>query len=280
LRAQHFGCEPLGDGRVGKLIEGFRRPVRDSEGDRPHGSPDLKAAIVESCNAYFAQLGVRLGAADLKATADRFEIAIADSVEQLREGENLPQAAYGQGRAVASPFRMARVAATVSASGQMAQGRWVIDESNSRQGAPVSMLSPDRAAFLADAMRGVVTRGAARRFADSTMAGKTGTAQVMKRVRLSEAGKPGFQDADGKLVYLDWKRGDPIPAGLRPVYRLVKQTSHGWFIGFAPVQAPRRIAFSVLIENGGYGGAVAAPIANEIVNEAFRLGLIGVKTQP
>ncbi|MGH9838626.1 MAG: FtsW/RodA/SpoVE family cell cycle protein [Blastocatellia bacterium] len=273
-RKQRFDCEALGDGRVGKLIEGFRRPVRDSEGDRPHGHPDLEAAIVESCNAYFAQLGVRLGAADLKATADRFEIAIADSVEQLRQGENLPQAAYGQGRVVASPFRMARVAATAGAGGQMPAGRWVTDDSNQRAVAPTSVLAPDKAAFLADAMRGVVTRGTARRFADSAMAGKTGTAQVVKRVRLSEAGKPGFKGADGKLVYLDWKCGDSIPEGLRPAYRLVKQTSHGWFIGFAPYHAPRRIAFSVLIENGGYGGAVAAPVANEIVAEAIRLGII------
>jgi cell division protein FtsW (lipid II flippase) len=268
-RQQRFGCEPLGDGRVGKRIAGFNRPVRDSEGDRAHGSPDLEAAIVDSCNAYFAQLGVRLGAADVKAMADRCGIRAAASVEELREGENLPQGAYGQGRVVATPFQMARVAATVANDGRMPQGRWVAGDGNRRVDAPASIVSPEGARFLLGAMRGVVARGTARRFAASAMAGKTGTAQVMKRVRISENGKPGFRDKSGKLVYLDAN-----PDELRPAYRFVKQTSHGWFIGLAPFAAPRRIAFSVLIENGGYGGATAAPVANEIVAEAMRLGLI------
>ena len=272
FRRQQFGCAPLGDGRVGKRIAGFNRPVRDSEGDRAHGNPDLEAAIIESCNAYFAQLGVKLGAADLKAMADKFEIRVADSVEELRQGENLPQGAYGQGRVVATPFQMARVAATVANDGQMPRGRWVVDDSNRRTDPPAPIVPPEKAQFLLGAMRGVVTRGTARRFADSPMAGKTGTAQVMKRVRIDENGKPGFRDKSGKLVYLDAN-----PDGLdelRPAYRFVKQTSHGWFIGMAPFDSPRRIAFSVLIENGGYGGAVAAPVANEIVAEARRLGLI------
>jgi cell division protein FtsI/penicillin-binding protein 2 len=201
--------------------------------------------------------------------ADRCGIRAAASVEELREGENLPQGAYGQGRVVATPFQMARVAATVANDGRMPQGRWVAGDGNRRVDAPASIVSPEGARFLLGAMRGVVARGTARRFAASAMAGKTGTAQVMKRVRISENGKPGFRDKSGKLVYLDAN-----PDELRPAYRFVKQTSHGWFIGLAPFAAPRRIAFSVLIENGGYGGATAAPVANEIVAEAMRLGLI------
>jgi cell division protein FtsW (lipid II flippase)/cell division protein FtsI/penicillin-binding protein 2 len=274
-RRQRFTCEPLGDGRVGKLIEGFNRPVRDSEGDRAHGTPDLEAAIVDSCNAYFAQLGVKLGAADMKAMADRCGIHIAGSVKELREGENLPQGAYGQGRVVATPFQMARVAAAVANGGRAPQGRWVTGESNRRTAPPAPLVPPDQAAFLLGAMRGVVTRGTARHFAASSMAGKTGAAQVMKRVRLSENGKPGFRDKSGKLIYIDPPSDDlPGEAGLRKAYRFVKQPPHGWFIGLAPFDAPRRIAFSVLIENGGYGGAVAAPVANELVAEARCLGLI------
>ncbi len=279
-RAQRFGCEPLGGGRVGKVVPGFNRPVRDSEGDRAHGAPDLEAAIIESCNAYFAQLGIKLGAADLKQTADQFEIRVAsaredlNTVEELMKGENLLQGAYGQGRVIATPFQMGRVAATVAGGGAMPHGRWVIDDGNRRSATPLRIVSPDRADFLVQAMRGVVTRGTARTFAASSMAGKTGTAQVVKRVRITKDGKLGLVDAQGQPAFLDWKPGDPIPAGLRPSYRYAAQPSHGWFIGFAPYDAPRRIAFSVLIENGGFGGRVAAPIANEIVLEAKRLGLI------
>ena len=51
--------------------------------------------------------------------------------------------------------------------------------------------------------------------------------------------------------------------------------SHAWFIGFAPYGAgPRKIAFSILVENGVYGGTTAAPAAAQIVAAALELGLI------
>jgi peptidoglycan glycosyltransferase len=52
--------------------------------------------------------------------------------------------------------------------------------------------------------------------------------------------------------------------------------SHAWFVGFAPASQKegRRIAFAVLIENGGYGGAAAVPLAGEIVTGARALGII------
>ena len=97
-------------------------------------------------------------------------------------------------------------------------------------------LGADQAQTLAKFMREVVTSGTGRRAAAAVvpMAGKTGTAEL--------------QDAD----------------------------SHAWFIGFAPYgsAAPHRIAFSVLVENGIYGGTAAAPAAAEIVNAAVKLGLI------
>ena len=51
--------------------------------------------------------------------------------------------------------------------------------------------------------------------------------------------------------------------------------SHAWFVGFAPYgQTRKRIAFAVIIENAGYGGLAAAPVAGEIVTAAAALGLI------
>jgi cell division protein FtsI/penicillin-binding protein 2 len=53
------------------------------------------------------------------------------------------------------------------------------------------------------------------------------------------------------------------------------QPSHSWFVGFAPFgAATRRIAFAVIVENAGYGGASAAPAAGEIVTAAMSSGLI------
>jgi cell division protein FtsI/penicillin-binding protein 2 len=50
--------------------------------------------------------------------------------------------------------------------------------------------------------------------------------------------------------------------------------SHAWFVGFAPYGGAKKVAFSVLVENGVYGGTSAAPAAAQIVDAAAKLGLI------
>ena len=193
-------------------------------------------AITVSCNAYFAQLGVyNVGAKALHDTADLFGIP-AGAVADIRQ--MLPFAAYGQGPVVITPFKMARVAATIAAGGFMPQGRWVMDTSNSRTAPPAALVAPESASFLANAMRSVVTSGTARAAMsglDISVAGKTGTAQL-------DAGEP-----------------------------------HSWFAGFAPYDAPadKRIAFAVVVEHGGYGAKFAAPIAREVIEAAQRLGIVG-----
>jgi len=230
-----FRCVRLRDGRTGTMIPGWNRPVRDDVGDAAHGTLTMARAIQVSCNAYFAQLGVyRVGAQALHDTAAMMGISTGEMPELKKM---LPFAAYGQGPVVISPFKMARVAATIAAGGEMPEGRWILDTANSRRAAPSPILPADEARFLADAMRAVVTDGTARRAMaglDVAVAGKTGTAQV-------EEGVP-----------------------------------HSWFAGFAPADAPagERIAFAVVVEHGGYGAQTAAPIARELVEAARDLGII------
>ena len=65
-------------------------------------------------------------------------------------------------------------------------------------------------------------------------------------------------------------------AGKTGTAELADAPSHAWFIGYAPYGgAARKIAFSVLVENGVYGGTAAAPAGAEIVDAAAKLGLIG-----
>ncbi len=241
LTHKTYECIRLPDGRVGNTIKGWNRPIRDDVEDKsPHGTVDMERGIVVSCNAYFAQLGAYdVGAQPLLDTASLLGIAAASPNTAAQLKKYLPQSAYGQGEVVASPFQMARVAATVANAGQMPEGRWIADETNTRTNAPQSVLSADQARMLAKFMREVVTSGTGRRAggASVAMAGKTGTAEL--------------QNAD----------------------------SHAWFIGFAPYAATpakdgQKIAISVLIENGVYGGTAAAPAAAEIVNAAAKLGLI------
>jgi cell division protein FtsW (lipid II flippase)/cell division protein FtsI/penicillin-binding protein 2 len=235
LKRRTFLCRTLGDGRAGNTIAGWNRPIKDDIGDRSHGSPDMQRAIAVSCNAYFAQLGVHdVGAQTLAETAARMGISTGEITELRRA---LPFAAYGQGPVLISPFKMARVAASIAAGGRMPQGRWIEDDSNSRNAEAIDVLPPAEAAFLADAMRRVVTEGTARRAMSGSpisFAGKTGTAQM-------DVGLP-----------------------------------HSWFAGFAPYDGggARRVAFAVLIEHGGYGARGAAPIAREVIEAARSLGVI------
>ena len=277
--SQRFQCQNQRNGRVGMLIPGFRRAVLDASGDAAHGQPNMEEAIIYSCNAYFAQLGLKIGPQNLLDLADKLGIRVTardderKPVEVLAEGENLLQAGYGQGQVVVTPFQMARVAATVANGGVMEPGRWVVDDSNRRTTPAIRLVSPEMAGFLIRSMRGVVTRGTASNIAASTIAGKTGTAQVKARLRYVVGKKVGFRDGEGNLRYLDWKYGDPIPAGLRPAFYEQKLTAHGWFIGLAPFDSPHPIAFSVLMENGGSGRGAAAPVASLVAAEALKLGL-------
>ena len=235
LENKSFSCRRLPDGRVGAIIPGWHKPIRDDVGDSAHGTLTMHQAITVSCNAYFAQLGVySVGAKQLSDTATLLDIP-AGSVADIQAA--MPFAAYGQGPVLVTPFKMARVAATIAAHGSMPEGRWVIDPSNARTAPPKPILAPDLAAFLANAMRSVVVEGTARR--------------AMKGETVSVAGKTGTAQLD---------EGMP----------------HSWFAGFAPYDGDRTksIAFAVVVEHGGYGGTTAAPIAREIVDAAAELGLI------
>ena len=234
LKHRTFLCRTLPDGRAGNTIAGWNRAIKDDIGDRAHGTLDMEQAIAVSCNAYFAQLGVH--DVGSKALAETAAQFGISTGDPAELRRNLPFASYGQGAVLVSPFKMARVAAAIAAAGKMPEGRWVADESNSRGDAPLDVLPAEQAQFLAGAMRRVVLEGTAR--------------HVMAGTPVSIAGKTGTAQLD---------EGMP----------------HAWFTGFAPYDgdAPR-LAFAVLVEHGGYGGRVAAPIAREVMEAARDLGLL------
>jgi peptidoglycan glycosyltransferase len=202
---------------------------------RPHGRIGMHDAMVHSCNAYFAQLAVALGPEPMLDTASRFRIRLT---KDLRDGqaagpirrvaESMPQVGYGQAQVVASPLRLAAVAATIAANGVLREPH--VEAVADAAEEPIPVVNAGAARLLATYLRDVVLGGTGRSL---LIAGKTGTAEVA---------------------------GD---------------ASHSWFVGFAPFgQATRRIAFAIVIENAGYGGASAAPAAGELVTAAAAAGLI------
>ncbi|HYZ83901.1 MAG TPA: FtsW/RodA/SpoVE family cell cycle protein, partial [Bryobacteraceae bacterium] len=241
LAHQTYSCVRLPDGRVGNFVRGWSRPIRDDFADKvPHGTVNMERGTVVSCNAYYAQLGTyRIGPEALLETAGLFGINVARPNTHAKLKDALPQASYGQGQVVASPFQMARVAAAVANGGRAPIGRWVVDETNLRVQEPKPVVNREQARLLAGYMRSVVTSGTGRSAgtAKIPIAGKTGTAE------------------------------------------LERAPSHAWFVGYAPADGPRKIAFAVLIENGQYGGTAAAPLAAQIVNAAADLNLLGEERQ-
>ena len=65
-------------------------------------------------------------------------------------------------------------------------------------------------------------------------------------------------------------------AGKTGTAQLDEGAPHSWFAGFAPSDAEldKRIAFAVVVEHGGYGAQIAAPIARELVEAARQLGIV------
>ena len=227
-----FVCRLLPDRRIGARVAGFG-VVRDDVLDtHPHGEIGMHDGLVHSCNAYFAQLAVKVGPEALLETASRLGISVTPSNSTDRVSATLAHAGYGQGDVVATPLRMARVVAAVASNGVVREPR--IQATIPPTTKPDAILPLAAAARLARYLRDAVVTGTGRSLQGHAVpiAGKTGTAEV---------------------------------TGAR---------SHSWFVGFAPYGAKKKIAFAVLVENAGYGGRAAAPVAGEIVTAARDLGLI------
>ena len=178
LASQTFTCSRLPDDRVGARLPGFSRPIRDDVLDKqPHGTIDMHRALVVSCNAYFAQLAVKLGPQALLAIAQPAEISLSRNNAVSRIRDTLPQVGYGQGEVVASPLRMAAIAAAIASDGNIRETR--VRESESLEAAH-PFLSVDIARTLGSYMRDVVLNGTGRSLRSNpvAIAGKTGTAEL------------------------------------------------------------------------------------------------------
>ena len=176
--ARTYTCSRLPDNRVGARLPGYARPIRDDVKDHePHGTIDMHRALVVSCNAYFAQLAVRVGARALLETAERAEIPLARNNSDARIRDTLPQIGYGQGEVVASPVKMARIAAAIATDGRLRDVR--IDASGPAADAH-DFLPAGTAHTLAQFMRDAVVDGTGRVLRGSAVpiAGKTGTAEI------------------------------------------------------------------------------------------------------
>jgi len=248
-------------------IEGYSRPYRDWK-DAGHGWVTMRTALEQSVNTYFYQLAMNMGIDRMHDYLAQFGFGSATGIDVLGEGKGLlPSrewkrtareepwypgetviAGIGQGFNVVTPLQLANAVATLVNGGRRYEPRLLYatkqagDDRAQRVRAPLALEiaknDPQDWQVVLDGMDRVVNgvHGTARSIAvDSRyrVAGKTGTAQV-------------YQLGAGETYKLD-----EVPRHLR---------DHALFIAFAPVENPR-IAIAVVVEHGGVGSRVAAPVA-------------------
>ena len=255
------------------LLKNDERRYRDWK-KHGHKKTDLLKAITESCDVYFYDLALTLGIDNMSSYLAHFGLGkktgidlrgelsgLNPSREWKRRNRNLPWfpgetliTGIGQGFMLTTPLQLANATAAISMIGKRFKPQMVLGTQTEQNGpiyktrvkpltpAPISDVKNWRTILAA--MKNVVygLHGTARSIKYNlkyTIAGKTGTAQVFGIA----------QDAEYKKEDIAKKLQD-----------------HALFIGYAPAENPR-IAVAVIVENGGSGGAVAAPIARKVMDQ-------------
>lgn len=238
-----------------------------------HKSVTLRDAITQSCDVYFYDLARNLGIDRLHEFLQKFGFGEKTAIDLVGEKAGLlPSRAWkrrarnqvwypgetlitgiGQGFFQVTPLQLAQATATLANKGKVITPHFVnkvnIDDAEDK---PQIKLSTDNVEEITSAMVNVIhgLRGTARRLKKGInyqIAGKTGTAQVFT-VKQEEK-----------------YNEDEIAEKLK---------DHALFMSFAPADDPK-IAVAVIVENGGHGGSVAAPIAGKVMKR-FLMGSNGV----
>lgn len=230
-----------------------------------HGFMNLHAAIQQSCNVYFYQLGKQLGIETIGRYSELLGLGRPSGIDLLGEiaglvpseewkeetfgepwyaGETI-SVSIGQGPLNVTPLQLARAVGLI-AIGAMPEPH-LIRSKRTPEIIPASLTSDlinlphllqDNLRVIREAMWSVVNdwgTGRGARVENFSVCGKTGTVQTISN------------SARAKLNDEDRKRFEP----------------NAWFVGFAPLEAPE-IVVSVIVQRGGSGSAAAAPIAGQV----------------
>jgi penicillin-binding protein 2 len=249
-----------------------------------HGRMNMVGALRESCDVYFYELAQRIGIDAIAEMNDRlglgrrFDLPLFSMAQgnnptrqwkRDRHGQDwligdTINASIGQGFTLASPMQLAVMTARL-ASGLELVPRMIAPTPGRPELAiaPPSLgFSPEHLAIVRRGMFDVCNheRGTAygARIADTSnqMAGKTGTSQVFSITSAERAAGVRTQ------AELPWNRRD-----------------HALFVAFAPHDAPR-FSVTVVVEHGGGGSTIAAPIARDIMLFALHGTLPPVESYP
>jgi len=224
-----------------------------------HGDVDLHKAIVQSCDIYFYNVGKQLGIdrisfyANALGLGHRTGIDLPSEEAGLVPSEEWAQRVYhrkwyagetisvsvGQGAVTTTPIQLARMIAGVASGGILVQPHFLKNFPNPR--VDHFAISEDTVEKVTQGMYGVVNEGgtaAGARLQNIEFCGKSGSAQVIGYAVRNRLGKQKeFKD-------------------------------NAWFVGYAPRRNPE-IVVAVLVQGGEHGGAVAGPIARDVVKAYY-----------
>ncbi len=274
------------------------------------GTLNIMQAFEASSNQYFAQMAVDLGRERIRETAGSLGIlavetpedavqsnffpgiwnatnsqissALAPQQSTIVTGKNISAydiALEGMGQGYAgqmTPFQMALVAsAPANMEGKLMKTKV---EADLQPQMFAQVLTAQQAAQVREIMA-LVTEGSGgtgRRVFANVLAngirtgGKTGTAEKQA---------PLYDERTGKLKTVKKKRKDENGKLIEYDAAVLYDRTDSWYISIAPLEQPQ-LAIAVVVEGGGYGAAVSAPIAANITMKARELGLLGEQYKP
>lgn len=235
-----------------------------------HGRVNLKKAIKESCDCYFYELAKKINIDDLSDLATSlglnitYNIGLSNAQKGLIPNKKwkktyLDQGWYqgetlitciGQGYNLTSPLQLANLYSAILNGGKFPYPRLVKEEPVRYLG---EALNSNHQKIILNALKAAVQEPSGTAYKLNIdnpdfvkIGGKTGTSQV---IRIKEEDR---EDDLYKTQEIEDKFKD-----------------HSVFVGYAPIEDPKYIV-SVIIENGGSGSAVAAPIAHKVLNFAYQ----------
>lgn len=216
-----------------------------------HGSVDMTTAIQVSCNVYFYQLMLKTGLDTWSKYGREFGFGMLTGIDIAEENPGLlPTTAYmnrrygpsgwtkgflpslgiGQGELGVTPLQMACYAMVLANAGEFHQPHTVRSLIGKGSTPPNTLAFQSRRIPMAPETWDVIREG-------------------MRRAVELPGGTGGFARVKGMEV-----------AGKTGTAQNSHGPDHAWFVGFAPYDQPR-IAIAVLVENAGFGGSHAAPVA-------------------
>jgi peptidoglycan glycosyltransferase len=218
---------------------------------RAHGDYTMADGYRLSENIYFAKIGLQVGGPRIVEYAQRFGIGsptrcdISAAKGQISRTGLLDRptlvadTAYGQGELLVSPLQMALVAASIGMGGVMPTPHYAT-EVRDAEGHAIRVIAPGPS--------GQVVRPETARALTAMLVGAVeGPGAFAFAAKI-----PGVKVA-GKTGSAENPSGAP----------------HGWFVGFAPADAPT-VAVAILLENSPRGGEDAAPLGGRVMQAAIR----------